>query len=102
MEGKCVLCGEGIHKFVSVNVTRGLETLRTVSLKRKDGISEQIEGVSQVRVHVQCRKNYTCHRNRVLVSSEAPGTSPKLLLRSDLPQFDFKTDCLYCGGTVEK
>ncbi len=86
----------------SVNVTRGLETLRNISINRKDGIMAKIEGASHVRVHVKCRKNYTRHKNYVPLSVPGGTNATKPHLRRDLHPFDFKTCCLYCGETVDK
>ncbi|GBM42126.1 hypothetical protein AVEN_99050-1 [Araneus ventricosus] len=103
MEEICIFCGKaGMVGSNSVNVTRGLETLWDIRINRQDDIVKKINGVSQVRVHVNCRKNYTRHANYILVSLPGGTIATKPLLRSNLHPFDFKTCCLYCGETVDK
>ncbi|KAJ8897494.1 hypothetical protein PR048_002841 [Dryococelus australis] len=102
MEEKCIFCGEGgMVDINSVNMTKGLQTLRNLSVQRRDGIREKLEDVSNARAHAQCRKCYTRHGNHFPVSLPGGINTPKPLLRSDLQPFDFKLCCLYCRETVD-
>ncbi|GBM49353.1 hypothetical protein AVEN_148681-1 [Araneus ventricosus] len=59
MEEICIFCGKvGMEDNNSVNVTRGLESLRNISINRQDGIVEKNKGVMQVRVHDTCLEDF--------------------------------------------
>ncbi|KAJ8887374.1 hypothetical protein PR048_013589 [Dryococelus australis] len=81
---------------------RFTDTLRNLSIQRRDGIGETLEDVTNVRVHVQCRKCYSRHGSYIPVCLSGGTNTPKPLLRSDLQPFDFKLCCLYCRETVDK
>ena len=42
-----------------VSVMRGLSAIRNARTVRKDGLFAKLEGLSDIFVHEDCRKNYT-------------------------------------------
>lgn len=63
MEGSCFICNDLLSVGKTVNVERGLQTLKTVSNEREDGCIEFLNSVNSVRVHVECRKEYIHKKN---------------------------------------
>ncbi|GBN71342.1 hypothetical protein AVEN_246386-1 [Araneus ventricosus] len=68
-------------------MTRGLETLKDVSINRRHGIVEIILGISQMLVHVNCRKNYIRRGNHVSVSLPR-GTNAKTPPQNEICQHE--------------
>lgn len=91
-----------LNKFKIVKVKRGLQTLKNIVLKRKDGIAEKLEGVEEIYLHVHCRKVYTSHPDRLQIPMFETCALMPLLRIVNIPQFDFKMCCLYCGGKIDK
>lgn len=52
MEGSCFICNDLLSVGKTVNVERGLQTLKTVSNEREDGCIEFLNSVKSVTVHV--------------------------------------------------
>ena len=77
------------------------------SLTRKDGLAEQLQKASPLRIHATCRRNYTRPIGIKACTSSSPvcptgiplqnqdAETPHL--RSSHTTFDFKKDCLFCG-----
>ena len=99
-EELCLLCGESLSKGNTVTVTKGLSTIINISTRRKDGISQMLEGLSSIFVHVACRKTYT--RDTSIESVLNPSPKKAKSLRSSLQAFDFKLNCLFCGDECDK
>lgn len=55
MEGSFFICNDLLSVGKTVNVERGLQTLKTVRNEREDGCIEFLNSVNSVTVHVECR-----------------------------------------------
>ena len=100
VENLCLLCEKHVSQEDLVIVTRGLDTIRNSSIRRNDGIAEQLEGLTSINVHSICRRNYT--RESSIVSAVNPSPQKRLkTFRSSLEPFDFKQHCLFCGDECD-
>lgn len=106
MEGSCFICNDLLSVGKTVNVERGLQTLKTVSNEREDGCIEFLNSVNSVTVHVECRKEYTHKKNIAAFKrqrdEEAAGTSNLSPHKKRTRAFDFKTLCLFCGEKADE
>ena len=59
MEEMCFVCSKSLSEGPTVVVHRGLKTLRNASVERNDGKIEHLRNVNSIKIHVQCRKEYT-------------------------------------------
>lgn len=96
----CFICDKSLSEGVSVNVVRGLQTLRTASIERNDGHINYLNTLSSVNVHSECRKVYTS-KNVIAASKRRteesePSTSSAPRKKRNEP-FDFKNWCLFCS-----
>ncbi|CAI6350088.1 unnamed protein product [Macrosiphum euphorbiae] len=57
MAGNCFICENSLSVGETVNVERGLQTLKNASNERDDGHLEFLNNVTSVTVHVECRKD---------------------------------------------
>jgi len=64
MAGNCFICENSLSVGETVNVERGLQTLKNASNERDDGHLEFLNNVTSVTVHVECRKEYT-HKKKL-------------------------------------
>lgn len=59
MAGNCFICKTSLTVGETINVERGLQTLKnTNSNERDDGHFEFLNNLKSVTVHVECRKQY--------------------------------------------
>lgn len=56
MANFCFICEKSLTEGDSVNVVRGLKTLKTASIERNDGHIDFLNPLTSVNVHVECRK----------------------------------------------
>lgn len=98
----CILCGKDTEGDTIV-VTKGLKTITEASILRKDGLHESLEGKSSVRVHKSCRQNYTRPSSIKAATASPPcpavciPSTSSPVLRSLGDNFDYKTNCFFCG-----
>ena len=91
-------------------VTRGIGTLISTSIQRKDGNAKLLENLTSITVHVKCRERYTMVQDKKLryknvcpnttdpAPTKFPYSPPKKKLRmSDEKSFCFENDCFLCG-----
>ncbi|KAF4530425.1 hypothetical protein B566_EDAN015256 [Ephemera danica] len=102
MENTCLFCGEPLGSVLSHKVTaKGLNTIKNISIERKDGVSDRISEANCIFVHENCRKKYI--RLRVSDSHGDPSsvvTCVPKLTRSRVPAFNPKEQCIFCGEDV--
>lgn len=71
----CFICEqdcESNESEPSTIVTRGLQTLKNVSLERKDGKIKALSNIQSIKVHVKCRQNYTMRKDGKLKFDYSP------------------------------
>lgn len=105
MADLCFICGQPLSEGETVNVERGLQTLKTASISRNDGHIENLNTVNSVNVHTKCRKVYIS-KHSIIASNrhhedEEPSTSSHPL-RKKRKVFDFKSLCLFCGEEADE
>lgn len=100
----CFICNEVITSDASASiVTRGLDTLRSVSLKRCDDKHKLLSNVTSVKVHKICRQQYTLVRGQEFryknleETKRCPGSPIKSKVRKIYTEFDFTKNCFICG-----
>ena len=104
MDNTCMICQKDLSSSPSSVVgDKGLQTLVKYSGDRKDGLHETWAKLAKpIRIHVECRKNYTRASTRVSEKrkqdTETPSSPTKL--RSKSSEFRIKEDCLYCSKPV--
>lgn len=101
MTDLCFICDQPLSESETVNVVRGLHTLKSASISRNDGHIEYLNTVTSVNVHTDCRKKYisknsieACKRRH---EEEEPSTSSDRSRKKRNDGFDFKTLCMFCG-----
>lgn len=103
----CFICEQDLESANSneiVSVSRGLDTLKNVSLERNDGRYNVLQDKDCIKLHVLCRKRYTERRNGKLkfefssVNLNAWKFSPvrKKLRRSVDGFSEFSKRCFIC------
>ncbi|CAG4965080.1 unnamed protein product [Parnassius apollo] len=55
----CFICSQPLTESGVVTVDRGMKALIDASIERGDEFSEYLKDQTSVKIHVQCRKNYT-------------------------------------------
>ncbi len=95
---ECAICKEPIEP--SLRVTLGEKGSATINQASKDRKESLKCSVGQV-VHVECRRKY-CSPNSIvralkLTAHKALATTSQQVLRSAEKQFNFRSDCFYCG-----
>lgn len=61
----CFICGKDLEidsEGPVVVVTRGLKTLKNVSVERKDDRHKILLGIESIKVHQKCREKYAMKR----------------------------------------
>ena len=102
----CVICGKISEKSTDELITvrtKGLETLIHYSLLRQnERLQKYLETRPYVvKVHAQCRKDYTRARGLVLSSDKSTDDQPPAKkLRSQSDAFSWKRDCFFCTKCV--
>ena len=105
MAALCFICQKSLTEGDSVNVVRGLKTLKTASIERNDGHIDFLNTLTSVNVHVGCRKVYIS-KNSISASKRRleegePLPSSSVPRKKGNEVFDFKTLCLFCGQTAD-
>ncbi|CAG9833247.1 unnamed protein product [Diabrotica balteata] len=106
MADLCFICNKLISEGVSVSVVRGLQTLKTASIERNDGHINDLNTLTSVMVHVECRKVYiskhsiAASKRRAEEDETSTAASPSRKKREEV--FDFKTSCLFCSQVADE
>lgn len=87
----------------TVNVTRGIETLKRVSLERNDERHKVLIDKNTIKVHVKCREKYALKKNGKFIYSYSPfnfnawkfSPAKKKLRRFSNNFCDFKKNVLF-------
>lgn len=88
----------------TVNVTRGIETLKRVSLERNDERHKVLIDKNTIKVHVKCREKYALKKNGKFIYSYSPfnfnawkfSPAKKKLRRFSNNFCDLKKKCFIC------
>jgi len=107
---QCCICEQSFGNSSTVEVERGLDKLINASVERGDRKHEQLQKLTSIKVHVQCRKEYTrpssinaYKKKRENEEEVAAATSPlKKKMRSSQFAFDFKNCCFICGKDADE
>lgn len=100
---KCPVCVEDIvkgSKDVSEVREKGILGLMKASKERKDDKHRGFYGLTTLLIHTSCRKNYTridTIKKDVRESSTSKEEAGPSQLRSSVPKFNFKNNCLLCA-----
>lgn len=104
MEQVCFVCTKSLSEGETVVVERGLKTLRDASAERNDGKMEHLRNINSIKIHVQCRKDYTrrnsiiaCKRERNESASTSTNSPPRSRMREREQSFNLKEQCIFCG-----
>lgn len=101
-EELCVFCKKGISDNDNINrVSKGLKTIRDISIARGDDLYRVLENNQSVTVHEKCRKDYTRRGNINSVLCPIDNNQSIVTLRRSVDHFDFKHDCLFCGKVAQ-
>ena len=78
------------------------QTIITKSIHRADSLRVDINKFERLVYHTNCYLNYTSNQKiarhlKRKNSTESTDTTPKRLLRGSTSDFNFKTECLFCG-----
>ena len=105
----CIICSEELgpddddDDIVTIG-GKGKRTLVQASIRRCDGLQEQLEKSSPLKLHRSCRKNYTREDTIIADKRRASNTKTKndqgKKLRSQDSTFDIKDDCMFCAKSV--
>lgn len=87
-----------------VTMARGMEALKKAAVERNDGKFNRIKDLNFVKVHAECRKDYTRQSSIAsYVEQQSSSSNTSLLyspkqgsLRSSTERFDFSEYCLFC------
>lgn len=105
---KCPVCLDDVargSKDVCEVREKGILGLVKASKERKDNNHESYRGLTSLLIHTSCRQNYTRtdpikkYFREASTSKEETGPSQ---LRSSVPKFSFKSNCLFCGHCVKE
>lgn len=105
MADSCFICDKLLSEGKSVNVSRGLQVLKNASIQRNDGKIEYLSTLNSVKVHIDCRKQYTsehcitAHKRRLEDDEPSPSTLPR---KPRTEPFNFAKLCLFCGQTADE
>ena len=111
MEDICVICKQSIadeSRPKNKLFRKGLDSLIEACIIRNDielkdyltkNHSDVISGALQLFTHIDCRKKFSKKRELEAITDNA-GPSPKKL-RSTTQEFDWKSDCIFCGNTAK-
>jgi hypothetical protein len=105
-KNNCVICLEPLGEDSVKLYKKGLTTLIEASLLQGDmDLNAYLTNASvgDVFVHKNCRKKYTDKRTSSGTTDEECQQQPATkTLRSSLSQFDYKTQCVFCGKIAVK
>lgn len=106
MADLCFICDKPLSESDTVNVVRGLQTLKTASIARNDGNIGYLNTLNSVNVHTECRKVYIS-KNSITASKRRqterqPSLSPNPPRKKRNETFDFKTLCIFCGEVANE
>ncbi|XP_008556708.3 uncharacterized protein LOC103577712 isoform X2 [Microplitis demolitor] len=105
MADLCFIRDKSLSEGVSVNVVRGLQTLKTASIEKNDGHIDYLNTLSSVNIHSECRKVYTS-KNAIVAwkrrTEEGEPSTPSAPRKKRNEVFDFKKLCLFCGQEANK
>ena len=105
MEEKCFFeCTNSSTIFITCGAIR-VDSIRSSSIKRGDGLVHRLDGVDSIRCHKSCVSTYTStHHISRYVSKQKGGNikneeviPAKKICRSGSSCFIFKEHCLFCG-----
>ncbi|CAH0746943.1 unnamed protein product [Bemisia tabaci] len=105
-DGLCLICGQTLSASSYTLVQRGLDAIRIAAEKRKDrAVLVQLNNLNEVTLHEKCRKNYTRASTiasycKSLELEENVAGNGDILLRNQVDDFNFKENCLFCGGKI--
>ena len=106
MSDLCFICSQPLSESQTVNVTRGLQTLKSASISRNDKHIEVLNTVTSVIVHIDCRKIYVSAQSIVAfkrhLEEAGPSTSSDPPRKRRTDEFDFKTLCMFCGEAANE
>lgn len=100
---KCPVCIKNVvreSKDVSEVKEKGILGLLKASKEREDHKHESFRGLKSLLIHTRCRKNYTrtdTIKKYVREASTSKEETGQSQLRSSIPKFNFKNNCLFCG-----
>jgi hypothetical protein len=108
MSSSCFICDDKliVESECVIVKKKGIITLINSSKVRQDNKWESLVNVESVKVHLDCRKNYTRPQTirKCINDQEKAGTSSspvKGKLRSSYI-FNFKENCLFCDHPCSK
>ncbi|KMQ82542.1 hypothetical protein RF55_22593 [Lasius niger] len=109
MEEVCLICCQSLSSGNTVVVERGIDTLRDASVERNDGKIGHLRRVNSIKIHVQCRKEYTrkssiaaTKRKQDEGASTSGSSPPRTRRHTNEYLFDFQNLCIFCGEEKEK
>ncbi|CAH2091780.1 unnamed protein product [Euphydryas editha] len=106
----CFICNKPLSKSEIVTVNLGMKTLINASIERGDEFTDYLKDQKSVKVHVECRKNYTrkstiaaVKRKREEKQASASKVSPpRARTRLSESAFCLKSCCLFCGDQLNE
>jgi len=105
---KCPVCLNDVvreSKDVYDIKEKGILGLVKASKERKDDKHESFRGLTSLLIHTSCRKNYTrtdTIKKYVMEASTSQEETGSSQLRSSVPKFNFKSNCLFCGHCAKE
>lgn len=98
---RCVICDNSLSSGETVYVVKGLTNLLDVSKRREDGKHTHFENVG-IELHKVCRREYIKERNIAqYIKEKKTKVKPVSQVLRSQEIFDFKTNCLLCGGKCD-
>ncbi|KAJ8872407.1 hypothetical protein PR048_026011 [Dryococelus australis] len=107
------ICDQDLNEL-GIGVSRvgekGIASLLRASTARNDSKVSQASGLTSLRVHTLCWKNYTrpgsiefdVKRQHVASMSQPDYDGQPVTVRSSLPTFDFETKCLFFTEVIDE
>lgn len=113
MEENCLLCDQilGSPSGVVTVGWKGIRSLLIASERRKDHLCSKLRGIEFIRIHIECRKEYTRGSSiNAFVKQQSAADASSLVQGSSLPQtrssvkisFEFKTKCFFCADIIDE
>ncbi|XP_031335335.1 uncharacterized protein LOC116165167 isoform X2 [Photinus pyralis] len=105
MSRECIICDKSLDDGTQTSIVKekGLEGFIEASKGREDGkidLFNRYKTAKEVEVHEKCRKRYTNQKLINAARKRNTQSSNSSALRSNIPQFSFKTHCFICGEEV--
>lgn len=98
---RCVICDNSLSSGETVYVAKGLTNLLDVSKRREAGKHTHFENVG-IELHKVCRREYIKERNIAqYIKEKKTKVKPVSQVLRSQEIFDFKTNCLLCGGKCD-